>query len=379
MNKFVEYEVNKIEKRVLGRTVSEAGNDDKPVACFWSGSGMEFNVKAREVWVNVTAAYAGHEIWMAVKINGVTVSRFSLEKGTEWICVAKNLNPEKENVVSVIKDTQPMPGDPEHILLINKAGLNEGGVFCKLPEKSLFIEFIGDSISSGEGMAGGKDEMDWISSWISVKDNYAMQTVKALNADYSILSQCGWGIVCGWDNNIYSNMPAYYEKVCGLLDGNQKNYGSIEPYSFSKKTDFVVLNLGTNDNSSFSQPAWKDSDGKEYKMRLQDNGKPLPEDAEKLISGVKKFLYMIRKNNPDAKIVWTWGMLPLDLAPSMIGAGIEAYKAESGDSQVYTLEYEPMDKVEKEPEDFGSRGHPGPKTHLLAAKKLTAFLQNLLQ
>lgn len=376
MNNFIEYKLNAIEKRILGRTSSDCGNDDKPVPCFWSGSGMEFNVKAREVWVNVTADYAGNEIWMAVKINGVTVSRFSLERETRWICVAKNLNPENENIVTVIKDTQPMPGDPDHILLINKAGLSEGGTFCRLPERAMNIEFIGDSISSGEGLIGEKDEPDWISTWISVKDNYAMQTARHLNADYSILSQCGWGLVCGWDNNIYSNMPSYYEQVCGMLNGKQKSYGSCDSYSFSKKVDYVVLNLGTNDNSSFVQPAWKDSDGKEYKMRVED-GKPVFEDAQMIVCAVKDFLSVIRKHNPSAKIIWTWGMIPLDIVPSLIWEGIGIYKKESGDNLVYTLELDSMNDVEKEPEDFGSRGHPGPKTHLLAAKKLTAFIKSL--
>ena len=51
--------------------------------------------------------------------------------------------------------------------------------------------------------------------------------------------------------------------------------------------------------------------------------------------------------------------------------------AESGDKNVYTLELESLDELEKTPEEKGSRGHPGYKTHHAAALKIVEFLTKL--
>ena len=53
---------------------------------------------------------------------------------------------------------------------------------------------------------------------------------------------------------------------------------------------------------------------------------------------------------------------------------MEDYKKESGDQNVFTLELDAMEDVENHLLDKGSRWHPGPKTHELAAKKIS---QNL--
>ena len=91
---------------------------------------------------------------------------------------------------------------------------------------------------------------------------------------------------------------------------------------------------------------------------------------------VKDFLKTIRRNNPNAIIIWVYGMIKLQLVPPLIQIGVEEYIFESGDKRVYTLELDAMEDVEKLEEDKGSRGHPGLKTHLLAAYKLSDFIKN---
>ena len=174
-------------------------------------------------------------------------------------------------------------------------------------------------------------------------------------------------------------MPPHYNKVCSVMWGDyQTKLGVKEDYNFPVKNDFVVLNLGTNDNGAFFQPPWKDSDGKEYVLHTDENKKAVFEDGKIITAGVVDFLKSIRSKNPAAKIIWTWGMIKLTAVPDYITAGVEQYKKETGDSEVYTLELDSMEDVEKLPEDKGSRGHPGPKTHYLAAKKLTAFIKQLI-
>ena len=70
-------------------------------------------------------------------------------------------------------------------------------------------------------------------------------------------------------------------------------------------------------------------------------------------------------------------MLSLDVVPPLIQKGIKEYISATGDVNVYPLELESMDEIEKNPEDKGSRGHPGLPTHRKAADKIYEFIKGL--
>ena len=376
MENLDKYQIYQIpNKNILGRNVKDAMTSKNPLALFWSASGIEICTNASELWVQVSSDYSVNEIYLAVQISGYTIARFMAPKEKTWICVAKNLNPQEKNNISIIKDSQPSAFDPNHIVQIHQIAVTKNAEFFQVPKKDCFIEFIGDSITSGEGLCGRPEAPEWISSYISVSNNYAMQIAKIKNAEISIISQCGWGITRGWDSNIYSNIPSHYQNVCSIFNSPmQKELGSCQEYNFSKKADFVVVNLGTNDNSSFNNPWTDESTGKVYQYQVNDDGTVAESSKKEIYEGIKNFLCKIRKNNPSAKILWVWGMLKLDKIPAILQNAMEDYKKESGDQNVFSLELDAMEDVENHLLDKGSRWHPGPKTHELAAKKIS---QNL--
>ena len=47
------------------------------------------------------------------------------------------------------------------------------------------------------------------------------------------------------------------------------------------------------------------------------------------------------------------------------------------DKNVFALELDAMEDVEHTVYEKGSRGHPGPKTHCLAAEKISDFIKSL--
>ena len=359
------YPVKEVKNiRLLGRNVEGGICKDGAVRLFWAGASLEVAVKAREVWAEISCNYDFHEIWLAIEVNGYQISRFIAPKRPTWVCLARNLNPEKENLISIIKDTQPMSGDNLHELKITGLRLDDAGEFCTPKTHDCKIEFIGDSITSGEGLAGSPDEMDWITQWFCASKTYAAQLAKKMNADWSTISQCGWGLCWGWDGDVTSSIPMYYQQVCGVLNGEQQQaMGSCDALAFEEGSDYVILNLGTNDNSGF---------------KSQDDGKGSAGVAgQAIIAETKRFLGEIRRFNPKAKIIWTWGMLSLDIIPALIQKGIKEYIKESSDMNVYPLELEGMDKLEKSDEDKGSRGHPGPLTHKKAAERIYEFIKTL--
>lgn len=373
------FKINEInEKRILGRNVPDCADTEKPLNLFWGASALEVNVKAKEIWVKLSSDYENMENWAAVECNGALVCRFEVPKEPQWFCIGKNLNPEKENLFTIMKDTQPIAGTPRQAFYIHEIGIEDGGQFCPLKPRELNIEFIGDSITSGEGLAGAPEEMDWICQWMSASQTYGVKTAHRLNASWSCVSQSGWGICWSWDGNRNGNIPAHYENICSLQSSDfAESLGSTQKYDFGVKNDFVVVNLGTNDNGAFDQAPWKDENGVEHPLHKTADGKACKEDGNVVKQGVINFLKLIRSHNPSAKIIWCWGMIKISTVTDFILEGIKEYKEESGDKSVFYIELDSMDELEVLPEDKGSRGHPGPKTHTMAAEKLTELIRSL--
>ena len=364
-------------KRILGRTAPI--EEGKPLVLFWAASALELNIKSSDIYVLLSSDYDTFEPWVSIYINGRTYSRFMVEKGEkQWFCIARNMNINNENIITIYKDTQAMPDDDHHSLFIHQIKISEKVSFCELKPKTLKIEFIGDSITSGEGLAGATDEWDWITQWFVGSNTYAAQMSRILNADFSVVSECGWGICWGWDGNRNNKIPPFYEQICGVYRSDyQKDLGCQKSYDFKGGADYVIINLGTNDNGAFNQPPWKKEEfGDKYKLVIKEDGSAGEKEANFIIDAIKDFLKVIRKNNNKAIIIWCWGMVKLKLIPPLIQYGVEEYKYESGDKNVYTFELDPMEDVEKLDEDKGSRGHPGLKTHKLAAEKLCDFIKD---
>jgi lysophospholipase L1-like esterase len=362
---------------ILGRSTTEAGCGG-PLALFWTASGIECRLRSSELWVELESDYNVYESWVSVRLNGRQSARFMIDKGRRWYCLYRNFPSGRENTVQLLNDTQAMPSDTEHILLLHAVRVPDDAEFLALPQKKLTIEFAGDSITTGEGLAGDPGEMDWISAWMATDAGYALTTAELLNADFRIISQCGWGIVTAWDNNIHNTIPRYYRQVCGLVPGERyERLGAHNEYNFAANpAGVVVINLGTNDSAAFSQPEWTDpADGSTYKMHLDRNGKPEVRDALKISDGVKSFLRIVRECNPQAYIIWCYGMCSIaDIAP-YISRGVKEYAEESGDKRAAVVELPSMD-MERE-DEHGSRNHPGPVTHRRAAEKLAAYIKAL--
>lgn len=182
--------------RVLGRTT---GTD--VVNLFWTGSGIEFIYTGSEIQVEVNADYDAYEPWLAVELNGVQISRVPLNKGKNEVCLFRGMTVGKPKHVRILKEVQAMHQDPGHLLQI--VGLQYAdGEFQQLPEPKYRLEFVGDSITSGEGTVGAVYEEDWISAFFSAMNTYPRMVADALSAEYRVVSQSGWGIVTGWDGNV---------------------------------------------------------------------------------------------------------------------------------------------------------------------------------
>lgn len=339
--------------RLLGRTGSDGG---APV--LWhTGSGFVCRYTGGELWLRVAADYAQLEPWLAVEVNDAWLQRFPLPRGESKVCLFRGSPPGTVKQVRVLKECQAMPEDPAHrVRLLSLHG--QEGEFKPVPPPRYRLEFIGDSITSGEGLAGAQSETDWLPMFFSAVPHYARLTADALGAEYRIFSQSGWGLCSSWDNDPRHVVMDYYSSVCGQC-------GETAPYNHTAwPADAVILNLGTNDWGAMHELAWHDPvSGRSFRQSDTWQG------HARVAATAANALRTVRRCNPNALLVWAYGMLGDELRPT-IEEGIQQYKTETGDERVFYL---PLPTAV--PATMGSREHPGPACHRQAAEVLTAFLQ----
>lgn len=199
----------------------------------------------------------------------------------------------------------------------------------------MYIEFVGDSITVGNGNlipnGQGKGELEYMDA----TQSYGYLTAKSLGADYSLVAISGIGASVGWTSY---NMQTVYPKLRYPKDSSTN-------YNFARKPDVVVLALGTND----------------YQCR-QTYGKTWDD----IKAGFASMLNLVRQKNPSAKVVWIHGMMTTE-----VGYLIEEVIQEAGGTAngLYTLQ---LDK-----NNAGGNGHPLASAHKQYAKDLTEKIQSL--
>ncbi|MBR1470362.1 MAG: GDSL family lipase [Lachnospiraceae bacterium] len=351
--------------RVQGRTV--ASRD--PLILLWTGASLDLCVQGSELWVELEGPYEQYENWVLFEINGEVLSRQMVDRQRRFVCVFRGREPERITQVRIIKEVQAMSADPKHCLKIY--GLRLDGQLLPVPEKKCRLEFVGDSITSGEGAIGAVAEEEWISSFFGHERSYPYLVSKALDAEYRVISQSGWGVFASWDNRRECVLPKHYEQICSLVPGEEfRNCGFYEKNDFAAwQPDVVCVNLGTNDDGAFGHPGSFDPlTGTLWKLRMVGEAY-LEEDRLLVQHAVKDFLGMLRRNDPKALILWCFGLAGDRLAPT-IQAAIAEYCRDTEDSRVA---YVPLPETTQE--TMGARVHPGYAAHQAAAQIIAEIIK----
>ena len=332
--------------RLMGRM----DYSQKPLALDWTGSGMEFRFRGTDCWAKLEAPAASPVMWMIVLADGAPITRFPVEAGIRLYPLLLGLEAEQERTVTLMKETQCMPGNPEATVLLHSLRID--GELLPLPEKKLKIEFIGDSLTSGEGALAARDNMEWVTPWFTARGNYSWYACDALNAERSILSQSGWG--CNWDyqHTEANNLADAYEYTVGVLHGPEaEKRGCRKPWNFAAwQPDVVCIRLMTNDNNGMNE---RDS---------------FEADRETAVQGGVGLIRKVRKYNPQAKIVW---ILPgSDCRPELAAEAVRRAQEEMRDVYAFTI-------PDYQPEEMGARWHPNAEYNRKVGMMLAAFLGSM--
>lgn len=340
--------------KVIGRTYESDG-------VLWlalSGGGAEFTFYGKKAEVTLQGddiASSGNNLArIGIFVNGNCVIDDMMDRPLKTYTVFESAADQQVTVKILKLSEAPMStAGIQQIAVVAKEGIKPA------PSNLHKIEFIGDSITCGYGVDDEVGEHSFSTATEDVTKAYAYQTAEKLQADYSMVSYSGYGIITGYTENdqklLTHLVPDYYELV-GKSEG--KFGGLLAPQSlkwdFSKFVpELIVVNLGTNDDSYTKEDAAKQAEyAREY----------------------KRFLKQVRACNEKAAILCTLGIMGDRLFP-FVEQAVQAYRLETGDTNISVMKFD----VQQEADGFAADFHPSQATHRKAAGKLAAHIKELLK
>lgn len=344
-------------------------------ALFWNGSGVELSFAGEQLTLILNAHFTIFEPWISIDIDGSQVIRQPLHEGVNFVPVVRD-NPQKSILrIRLLTEAQFMHEDPTQYVMLS--AVEHSGTassdFQALPTHPYRFEFIGDSITSGQGLIGAQTLSSYHSWIFSTWNSYSRILSDRFNAEFRIISQSGWGILSNCENDPNCTIPKIYDQVCAPATGDNLKLGSFHPFDFDwpdgSQTDLVVINLGTNDNSALDFPEWKSPDGtKRFKLSHSDDYHLSDTSKRLLQSEISHFLSQVRQHNPQAWILWAYGMLGNRLEPD-ISEAVEKYALDDRKVHYITLPECTADK-------FGSTSHPGKRSHEEVAQLLETYIRD---
>jgi len=245
------------------------------------------------------------ELGIFVEVDG-EVTYHKLTRGVRnQITIASDLTPGK-HVIEVSKSTDAK-NDSLYVYSVSYNGTLE-----QTAQSDKYIEFLGDSITAGFGVF--KNETTTKSYY-----SYANTVADLFDADYYSVANGGWrfgaNTYAAENEDEKNNYIGYiYEKL-----SMQKDVGA---YDFARKPDVIVINLGTNDAIQFKNSAT------DFSQDVYN-------------TDVAALLSLVRKNNPDATVLWVYGAMDGstdmqygDMA-DMLETAIETYNTANGDNVTF--------------------------------------------
>ena len=322
--------------KTFGRTSVQGS----ALACDHVASGIEFNAYVEgKLNIEVTASKGeadgrADDCYFTVYIDGVrSENRLKAAASSTTTLELADFETGGVHNVRLIKQTEPMNA----ISTLNTLSFT-GYLEDKPVDSSLYIEFLGDSITAGYGnlvLNGASNPHNAANQ--DASQAFAYLTAQNLGADHSILSASGIGVYKGYRA---FTMSQFY-------DVNSYYRSQTTKFLPQRTPDLVVINLGTND---------------------ENNGVSLPNYKQAVYDLIMQVRMTYGEN---VRIVWVYGMMKSgDSFPSQVRAAIDMIGG--NDTGVY------MCQLEKNTQ--GGNGHPNLQAQASAAQQLAKFItENVLK
>ena len=311
--------------KVIGRSSNLADG----ITCDWTASGISFNLDCvGDVVITVSSQSIS---FFTVIVDGVRQeNRVQVMGADAKITIAKDLEGGLHSF-SFLKQTE----NANSMCVLSSIGFD--GEFAQKPQdKALYLEFYGDSITCGYGnlvTAANKPADDSTSGtalWQDGTQTYAFRVAEALDADWSMVSVSGIPLSKGYTQ---FTMGEIMEKT---------NYRRGDTaYSFARKPDLVVINLGTNDQQC-------GADMEDVKLK-----------AETMIQTLRA------RYGADQKILFVTCMMNQNCRTQLLEVIQKCGGEEGGIYEMQSFESNRL----------GGNGHPNMTAHIDVAEELETYIR----
>ncbi len=219
---------------------------------------------------------------------------------------------------------------------VNVISVKMNGVLSERPaDKKLHIEFLGDSITAGYGNLTLRELEHPYASGPEMSDGtetYAFLAAEKLDADVTTVARSGLAFS-------YNPVEDYWKRV-------SYNRSALGEYTPARKSDVVVINLGTNDHGNYEKQGFT---------------------LDKVEDRAVELIKLVKSTRPDAKIVWMYGMMGKTIE-STIKAAIEECGGEAAGIYYFVGENN----------NDGGGWHPSQKAHQKNAGLLADYIESIL-
>ncbi|MHB1452607.1 MAG: SGNH/GDSL hydrolase family protein [Saccharofermentanales bacterium] len=297
----------------------------------WSCSGIELLVKGGNVEVRMDAVDTDNVncTHIAVFINGFRTQKIRLQTGNIKYLVAYALPDNKVTSVKLLKLNE-VSTSRFTVTGIHITGVLQSGT----AQKTRKIEFVGDSITTGYGNLCTSPNDPF---WSETQDGtlaYPGIVADELDAKYNVVAAGG--------NGVYVAPKLSYKYLRSSSAGDFQAMWDFRQF----KPDVIVINLGTNDIAQETTQA-------------------------NLDTAIKEFLTMVRTNNPEARIIWAYGLM-FNFNSAWIRNPVEDFARTDAKVSYFQL---PLQNVERD--ETGTSGHPNTVSHQIAADSLVSYIRSL--
>ena len=316
----------KTELKTNGRTFFRDGK----LHLTWVGTGFSFNVKgADRVMLSIDKFTEGVERYLKITADN-REQVHAVSTGTENIVVL--LGEGETHHLEIVRITE---GATDIVI----SGITLYGdapeMLCAPKSVRKKIEFIGDSLTAGYGNLGDASTPVYHSYEQDCTKAFSGITARMLDLEYSLVTVSGKGISHNWDGSTDFMIPEFYQYI---------SRETKEPWDFrSWVPDIIVINAGSNDAASKT-----------------------PGDV--VAAAAKDFLKFVRAHNPDAQIVYAYGIDDKGLAEPLSRTVDELAAT---DDKICFFKF---GDVFCKPDEKGANSHPNVKSHKQSAKQLCEFL-----
>ncbi|MEY4551336.1 MAG: hypothetical protein RL685_7531 [Pseudomonadota bacterium] len=326
--------------RFIGRvdTTSSAGFDGTGARFAWSGSGVVARFSGSQVAVRLVGGQQ-----FTVLVDGVLQPTLTPTGGLDVLASGLAFG---EHTVELYRRTEANQGESQLLGF----DFGDGAQLAPPPLPERRVELVGDSITAGYGNEGADMSCPFTPETENHYLTYGALAARQLGAEVSTVAWSGKGVVCNYGDDPTScsdPLPPYYGRTLPARADSVWDFNEWQPQA-------VVINLGTNDFSTTSDPTQAEFE-----------------------TAFGTLLERIRSGYPEALILATVGPLlngtDLSTARSYIANVVQARNT-AGDARVKSFELAPTNAAD----GYGCDYHPSLRTHEIMGEALTAVLRTEL-